>query len=68
MIPGSDRIPGSRNTAASPTKESPSHKVSGAWKTPAFSALVAKETLFIVLTLCEHGNCGGNASLTVVTA
>ena len=26
MIPGSDRIPGNRNTAASETKESSSHK------------------------------------------
>ena len=57
MIPGSDRIPGSRNTAASPTKESSSHKGWDAWKTPAFSALVAKETIFIDLTLCEHGKC-----------
>ena len=68
-IPGSDGIVGSRNTAASATKESSSHKGWGAWKTPAFSALhIAKETLLINLTLCEHGNCWENGSLTVVTA
>ena len=56
MIPGSDRIPGSRNTVASATKKSSSRM--GSWKTPAFSTIVAKETLF-VLTLCEHGSLFG---------
>ena len=69
VIPGSDKIPGSRNTVASATKESSSHKVWGVWKTPAFSAFnIAKETLFIDLTLCENGNCEENGSLTIVTA
>ena len=41
----------------------------GVWKSPAFSAFnIAKETLFIDLTLCENGNCEGNGSLTLVTA
>ena len=29
---------------------------------------IAKETLFIDLSLCKNGNCGENGSLTVVTA
>ena len=69
VIPGSNRIPGSRNTAASATKESSSRKGWGAWKTPAFSALhVTKETLFIILTLCGDGKCAEKGSLSVVTA
>ena len=69
MIPGSERISGRLNIAASETKESSSHKVCVVWKTPAFSALnIAKETLFIDLTLCENGDCEENGSLTVVTA
>ena len=68
MIPGSNRFPGNRNIAASTTKESSSHKGWGACKTPAFSAFnIVKETIFIVLTLCEHANCEENGSLTVVT-
>ena len=66
-IPGSGRIPGSRHTAASATKESSSHKVCVVWKTPAFSAFnVAKETLFIDLSLSESGNCEENGCLTMV--
>ena len=46
-----------------------SHKVWGVWRTPAFSALdIAKETLFIDLTLCKNWNCQDIGSLTVVTA
>ena len=56
MIPGNDRIPGSRNTAASATKEFSSHRVGGVWQASAFSALnIAKETLFTDLTVCENG-------------
>ena len=44
----------SRDTAASATKDSSSHKVRGVWKTPTFSAFnIAKETLFIDLTLAK---------------
>ena len=49
-----ERISGRLNTAASETKPSSHYKVWGVWKTPAFSALdIAKETLFIDLTLCQ---------------
>ena len=71
MIPGNDRIPGSRHTAASETKRSSQHKVWGVWQTLAFTAFnIAKKTLFkfIDLTLCENGNCEENGSLTVGTA
>ena len=68
LVAGSKRIPGSRHTPTSATKESSSHKVSCVWKTPTFSALNnGKRTLFIDLTLCENGNCGENGSLAVVT-
>ena len=51
LVAGSKRIPGSRHTPTSATKESSSHKVSCVWKTPTFSALNnAKGTLFIDLT------------------
>ena len=47
MIPGSDRISGSRHTAAA-TKQSAQKKVWGVCQTPAFSALhIAKQTLFM---------------------
>ena len=69
LVAGSKRIPGSRHTPTSATKESSSHKISCVWKTPTFSALNnAKRTLFIDLTLCKNGNCGENNSLTAVTA
>ena len=56
LVAGSKRIPGSRHTPTSATKESSSHKVSCVWKTPTFSALNnGKRTLFIDLTLCENG-------------
>ena len=54
VIPGNARIPGSRQTAASATKQSTQHKVWGVCQAQAFSALhIAKETLFIDLTYCE---------------
>ena len=68
VIPGSDRIPASRHTAVSETKPSSQHTVWGVQKTTDFSAFnIAKETLFIDLTLFESGNCEENGCLTMVT-
>ena len=71
FLPGTgtgNMIPGSLNTATSATKESSSRKGWDSWKTWTFSALnIAKETLFIVVTLCQDGTCGENGSLTSVT-
>ena len=66
VIPGSERIPAShrsiRNKTLFPRQGLRCRENSG------FSTLnIAKETLFIDLTLCEHGNCEENGSLTVVT-
>ena len=67
VISDKDRIHGSRNTAAAAaaTKQSNQHKVRGVGQAQALH--IAKETLFIDLTLCEHGKCGENGCLTVVT-
>ena len=70
VIPGSNRIPGSRNTAASATKQSSSQQV---WSVSQMQGLstfnIAKEAPFTAdLILCKNGNCGENGSLTVVIA
>ena len=45
MIPGSNRIPGSRNTAASATKESSSREGWGAWKLQLFQPSTLRRRL-----------------------
>ena len=58
MIPDKHRVPGTRQTAASATKASSSHKGCGAWKTQTFSAFnMAVETLFADLIFREDGHC-----------
>ena len=69
MILGSDRIPESRHTAASATKAFASTRSQVSANLQTFSAFnIAKETLFIDLTLCENRNWGENGSLAIVTA
>ena len=66
---GSNRIPRSLSHSSISNQSSSQHKVWGVCQTQAFSAFnIAKETLFVDLTLCENENFGENGSLTVVTA
>ena len=66
MIPGSDKIPGSRSSISN--QESSWHKVCGVCQSPAFSAFnIAKETVFIDLNSGEDGDCEDNGFRTVVT-
>ena len=68
MIPGSDRIPGSINTTASAAKTLPGTRsvVSAKLKLSQLSTVfnIAKEKLFLDLTLWKNGNCGENGSLS----
>ena len=66
VIPGNEWIPGSRQKTASATKGSSWHKVCGVCQTQALPTFnIAKDTLFIDLTLCENGNFGENVSTCV---
>ena len=71
VIPGSDRIPGNINTTASAAKTLPSTRseVSAKLKLSQLSTVfnIAKEKLFLDLTLWKNGNCGENGSLTIVS-
>ena len=71
VIPGSDRIPGSINTTASAAKTLPSTRseVSAKLKLSQLSTVfnIAKEKLFLDLTLCKMDeNCGENDSSVLV--
>ena len=66
MIPGNTGIPESCQKTASATKESSWHKVWGVCQTQALSTCnIAKDTLFIDLTLRKNGNSGENVSTCV---
>ena len=68
MIPGSDRIPGRRNTAESANKNPLDTRLASSAKVLLFSAFnIAKETLFIDLNFGEDGDCEENGFRTVVT-
>ena len=69
VIPGSDRIPGSRNTAASATKSLPNTRSEVSAKLKFFQlSNIAKEILFIGPALWKNGNSEENGLLTMSLA
>ena len=71
VIPGRDRIPGSINTTPSAAKTLPSTRseVSAKLKLSQLSTVfnIAKEKLFLDLTLCKNENCGENGCSVLMT-
>ncbi len=62
------RFSGKPSHSSISNQESSWHRVWAVCQTLSFSLFnIAKETLFIDLTLCENGNCEDNGSLTIVT-